>query len=192
MKGYIGIDPSAIGGTTGGAIVFIKGGVIVKSIKLNSSTETDIKNEITQVLEQHPNWLAAIEKVHSMPKQGVASSFKFGQGYGFLRGLLIGLAVPFIEVSPQKWQKFYSIPKTDSKTKHKNLLKQAAQQRFPKEKITLITADAILIANYLENTEGHKNDSNEQSNKGIINNKRELLGKLHKPQSSRRIKRNSP
>jgi len=39
-----------------------------------------------------------------------------------------------------------SMPK--DKTPRKNHLKHLAQQRFPKEKITLKTADAILLAVY--------------------------------------------
>jgi hypothetical protein len=180
---YIGIDPSSIGGkSAGGAIVFIKGGEIIKAVRLNSSTETDIKNEIKDTLSQSTKWLAGIEKVHSMPRQGIASTFSFGTGYGFLRGLLVALEIPFIEITPQKWQKYYSIPKSEDKTKHKNLLKQAAQQRFPKAKITLADADAILIAHFLEKTEGNKTQQNERKlDKGIIHNKRKLLSKLDKP-----------
>lgn len=48
---------------------------------------------------------AIVEKVHSMPKQGVASTFKFGTGYGFIRGMLIGLSVPTVLVTPQAWMK---------------------------------------------------------------------------------------
>ena len=48
---------------------------------------------------------AFVEKVHSLPKQGVASTFKFGTGYGFIRGMLIGLSVPTYLVTPQAWMK---------------------------------------------------------------------------------------
>ena len=40
-----------------------------------------------------------------MPKQGVASSFKFGDGFGSLKGLCVGLGLPFILVTPQRWKK---------------------------------------------------------------------------------------
>lgn len=49
--------------------------------------------------------MVVIEKVHSMPKQGVASSFKFGDGYGQIKGLCAGLGYPFILVTPQQWKK---------------------------------------------------------------------------------------
>lgn len=46
-----------------------------------------------------------IEKVHSMPKQGVASSFNFGQGYGLWLGIIVGLGLRHEQVTPQRWQK---------------------------------------------------------------------------------------
>jgi len=49
--------------------------------------------------------LAVLEKVHAMPKQGVSSTFKFGQNYGAWQGVLAALEIPFILVTPQKWQK---------------------------------------------------------------------------------------
>ncbi len=48
---------------------------------------------------------AALEKVHSMPKQGVASSFKFGTNFGIWKGILASFRIPFHEPTPQAWQK---------------------------------------------------------------------------------------
>lgn len=88
--------------------------------------------------------VAVIERVHSMPRQGVASSFKFGQSYGFLRGLLTAFEIPFVEVTPQKWQKAMGcMTKGD-----KNVSKQRAGQLFPGVKFTHAFADAALIAAY--------------------------------------------
>lgn len=49
--------------------------------------------------------LVVIEKVHSMPKQGVVSSFKFGDGFGSLKSMCVCLGLPFILVTPQRWKK---------------------------------------------------------------------------------------
>ena len=46
-----------------------------------------------------------IEKVASMPKQGVASTFDFGRSYGFAIGLVAAAGVPFSFVRPQEWRK---------------------------------------------------------------------------------------
>jgi crossover junction endodeoxyribonuclease RuvC len=48
--------------------------------------------------------LVIIEKVHSMPGQGVASMFKFGTGFGQLIGMCQALNVPFQLVTPQAWK----------------------------------------------------------------------------------------
>ena len=49
--------------------------------------------------------IATVEKVHSMPKQGVASTFKFGLGYGKVLGILGAYAVRTELVTPQAWKK---------------------------------------------------------------------------------------
>jgi crossover junction endodeoxyribonuclease RuvC len=46
-----------------------------------------------------------IEDVHSMPKQGVASSFKFGRGKGVVEGFFAGAGIPLRYVSASKWKK---------------------------------------------------------------------------------------
>lgn len=87
---------------------------------------------------------AFIEAVHSMPRQGVASSFKFGRSYGFLRGVLSGVGIPFEDVTPQAWQKaLRCLSKGD-----KNVTKAAAGRLWPDMRWTHATADAALIAEY--------------------------------------------
>jgi crossover junction endodeoxyribonuclease RuvC len=87
---------------------------------------------------------AYLEQVHSMPGQGVASSFKFGQGYGALEMALTAAGIPFERVTPQKWQKALGcLTKGD-----KNVSKRKAQELFPTMKGTHATADALLIAEW--------------------------------------------
>lgn len=146
-KGYLGIDPGQGGGL--GTIVL-------------ESTEAGFVSAIPMPPTEMDTWYAVkahrtvkravIELVHSMPKQGVASSFKFGKNYGMLRGFLIAAGIPFEEVSPRKWQGALGITprgKTETKTQFKNRLKALAQQWFPNVPITLKTADALLLAEYI-------------------------------------------
>lgn len=49
--------------------------------------------------------LVVLEKAQSMPRQGVASSFKYGTGYGELRGMLKALGFRYEEVRPTEWKK---------------------------------------------------------------------------------------
>lgn len=87
---------------------------------------------------------AYLEQVHSMPGQGVASSFKFGQGYGSLEMALTAAGIPFERVTPQKWQKALGCLTKGQK----NVSKRKAQELFPTMKVTHATADALLIAEW--------------------------------------------
>jgi crossover junction endodeoxyribonuclease RuvC len=87
---------------------------------------------------------AYIEKAHSMPNQGVASSFKFGYGYGFLIGVLTALKIPYEMVTPNTWQKALSCQSKGDK----NVTKAKAQQLFPNHTWIHSTADSVLIAEY--------------------------------------------
>jgi crossover junction endodeoxyribonuclease RuvC len=60
---------------------------------------------IAELVQSYSIDLAVIEKVGSMPGQGVASTFTFGTGYGQIQGLLAGLGIPFELVTPQAWKK---------------------------------------------------------------------------------------
>jgi crossover junction endodeoxyribonuclease RuvC len=130
----IGIDP----GRSGAAVVY--DGTTTALIRL-SETERDIWDFI----DQHSSGelpRALLERVHSMPGQGVASSFRFGECYGFLRGCLIAAGVPFRTITPQKWQRRLGCLSRGDK----NVTKAKAQELFPDLKITHAIADALLIA----------------------------------------------
>jgi len=139
---YLGIDP----GQSGGIALLDQGYKVVFCVKM-PKTLKDMDDLFKGLPDQT---MCVIEKVHSMPGQGVASSFKFGMNYGSLRALLVSNEIPFEESTPQKWMKFFSMKKekTESKTDWKNRLKGKAQQFFPKTVVTLAVADALLIARY--------------------------------------------
>lgn len=93
-----------------------------------------------------------LEKVHSQPKNGAKASFTFGQRYGWLEMALIALEIQTITITPQKWQKHYELGVRGNRThtEWKNVLKSKAQQLFPKIKVNLRNADALLILRYGE------------------------------------------
>lgn len=139
----VGLDP----GKLGGMALWCDGKMECFSFKNKDEYEIAKQFDILSCCGAR----AFLEKVHAAPGQGVASMFTFGQGYGFLRGLLVAHKIPFEDVSPQTWQKEMRIPNRGNKTKaeHKNLLKQRAKQLYPSnEDINLETADALLIAQY--------------------------------------------
>ncbi len=116
-------------------------------------TERDIFDLLEEILiASKAHGYIFMESVHSMPGQGVSSSFKFGRNYGLLRGIITALKYPLHDVSPQKWQKEFSliVPKGKKLTKvqKKNINKAKAQQLFPQLKVNLAICDALLIAEY--------------------------------------------
>lgn len=145
QKLFIGIDP----GKSGGIAALLPDGQVYLTAKL-SETEKDIAEVLKSLDASFTHWPSALlEKVHAMPKQGVSSSFTFGKGYGFLRGLLTALEIPFDDVTPQAWQKAMSCMTGGNK----NVSKQRAQQLFPKVKVCHAIADSLLIAEYLRRKE---------------------------------------
>ena len=132
---FIGIDP----GSSGAVAAIDENRHVVRLIK-NDTTERDLYAAFCDW--ETAELSAVIEAVHSMPKQGVASSFKFGTSYGLLRGFLIASCIPFVAVSPQRWQKRLGCLTHGDK----NVSKQFSQQLFPSTKITHATADALLLA----------------------------------------------
>ena len=133
----IGIDP----GRSGGLACIGPGGQDVQVYKLDN-TDRDVHEMLCEYVKVAD--FAFLEKVHSMPRQGVASTFKFGQSFGFLQGLLIASGIPFELVTPQKWQGYLGC-----RTKgDKNVTKSRAQALFPDVKCTHAISDALLIAEY--------------------------------------------
>ena len=159
----IGIDPGA-----SGALSYTNSKEInVKSQKCHELiVHRDIGLNIARSSYNQKKIIAYIEKVHAMPHDGRSSLFKFGVNYGVWLGLLhskIGHTPrdlkQIVEVSPQKWMKFWEnkigekLPKV--KKDRKNKLKEIASD-YTSEKVTLWNADAILITMYGMYTEQGK------------------------------------
>jgi hypothetical protein len=143
---YIGIDP---GGSGGIAILNTFG--MVHAVTPMPDTPTDILNLLSQYGDtENERIICVIERVHGMPGMGGASMFTFGENYGYCQMALLANKIPFEDHTPQKWMKYYQLKraKEQSKTEWKNVLKAQAQQLFPNVKVTLSTADALLIAHY--------------------------------------------
>lgn len=74
--------------------------------------------------------------------------FTFGRNYGFLLGALQAEGWHTTLIRPQRWQRALGLgPKGPKRSDNqwKNHLKAEAQRRFPNLKVTLSTADALLI-----------------------------------------------
>ena len=115
-----------------------------------------LASQIRAMLAQHPGAYvqAVLEQVASMPRQGVASVFRFGQSDGVVRGVLGAVGVGFIEVPPQTWKRYLRLTGCD-----KDAARAQVIQRFPQlsgqlsRKKDVGRADALLIALWAEMTE---------------------------------------
>lgn len=91
---YIGIDPGKDGAM---ALLTDKGVTIIPFDERGY--------EIALANIRGSDALCCLERVGAMPKQGVTSMFKFGENFGFIRGLLQANGIPYELVTPQKWKK---------------------------------------------------------------------------------------
>ena len=90
-----------------------------------------------------------LEKVWAFPTDGRAGSFTFGENYGQWQGILASHELKPKLVTPKIWQSHFEIKKGLKKDIRKKILKQIAKDKCPSvKKITLKTADALLIAIY--------------------------------------------
>jgi crossover junction endodeoxyribonuclease RuvC len=67
-----------------------------------------------------------VENVHSMPRQGMSSTFKFGMGCGIIHGVIGALQIPLTLVAPAKWKTFHALISRD-----KEAARQLAIRRWP-------------------------------------------------------------
>lgn len=141
---FLGIDP----GLSGGVAALTKSGMWVTAQKM-PATERDLLELLQEVRRDAAGYgtdqiRATLEFVRSSPQMGVASAFKFGAGYGGLRMALAASAIPFDEVTPQKWQ----VAMRCRSGGDKNVTKRRAQELFPGGAVTHAIADALLLAEY--------------------------------------------
>lgn len=142
---YIGIDP----GKSGGLVAISSTGIVVTPMP---PTERDVWDWFAAIPSEQS--MAVIEWIHpAIQGVGKSSMSKLYGNYMQLRGFLIASRIPFEDEKTAAWVRALGIPakkKNEQRTPWKNRLKGEAQQRFPDiaPQITLLTADALLIAEY--------------------------------------------
>lgn len=134
----IGIDP----GLTGAIAIYtpkieVWYTALLPTIRVNKNKRRLDSRELSRMLKRYAEvaecnlgsteYLAIVEDVHSMPKQGVASSFNFGKTYGQIVGVLDALDIPAEYVTPQRWKKEVLVGTKRDKEAAINYVKQ----RFP-------------------------------------------------------------
>jgi crossover junction endodeoxyribonuclease RuvC len=140
----IGIDPGKSGG-----VAWVCDGWSEPLAEKMPETVHEVVALFERIADEGEQIKCYLEKVHSMPKQGVTSVFTFGRGLGNLEGILAALKIPFEWVTPQAWQKRIGcMSKGD-----KNVTKAKAAELFPRTRFTHATADCSLICEYGRRTE---------------------------------------
>lgn len=102
MKTVVGIDP----GLDGGLAALTPDGLelcVMPVVAVGKRRQLDEQAVVGWLLARRPCHVF-IEQVGAMPGQGVTSMFSFGTGWGLLRGICAGLALPYELVRPQEWQ----------------------------------------------------------------------------------------
>jgi hypothetical protein len=151
MKTYIGIDPGSSSGCI--ALLIPHSTMIKATIEFSKYTIHEWYSELKDYSSEN-ECVAVLEKVHGMPGMGVQSVTAFAKNVGHIEMALISLGIPFKEVTPQSWMKFYGMKKekAESKTEWKRRLREKLQRILPDFTATNDTADAMLIAYYAYQT----------------------------------------
>jgi len=144
----LGVDPGAKGGWAllVGETSSIENSSVITYDKFRDSES--FLEQMKRLDTNHSIDKVIIEKVHAHPQQGVSSTFKFAANFGFEKGVLASIFGWELveEIMAQKWQQYLEIPKSESKTEHKNKLKEKAQEFWPDCRWTLATCDAPWLA----------------------------------------------
>lgn len=160
---FVGADP----GKQGGIVVVhtFKDISPVRTWHLMPTGEMDLltlfRSEVR--LTTKDKVVIGIERVSSMPGEGHAGAFTFGEGYGGLKMAAMACDFERILIPPRTWQAFFKIKARGKRTKaqFKDEIRQAAHSKFPdiplwKEPRTkgkqLAICDAMFIAEYVRLT----------------------------------------
>ena len=146
-KVVIGIDP----GKSGGVCIYDGNNIEAYACP---QTVDDMASKINSTVSDYEiegvpfsQIEVAIENVHAFPTDTKSSSFKFGTNFGMWLGILASNKLEVTRIQPIVWMKSYGeYPK--EKLERKRYFKILASAYYQDLKVTLKTADAILIAKY--------------------------------------------
>jgi len=154
---FVGVDPGKQGGVV---VIDCFGGV---QWYLMPETPTDLLNLF---LDLPKPIRGALELVRSMPNDGAAGAFTFGEGYGRLQMALAAAQIPYEFITPRGWQKHFKVQprqgkKGETHSQFKDRLRGTSQRLFPELELWSIPktlgkqraiCDALLIAQYAKET----------------------------------------
>ncbi|HAX91973.1 MAG TPA: hypothetical protein DCY07_07185 [Rhodospirillaceae bacterium] len=160
MTLFVGIDPGL-----SGALAFLSGEELdVLAMPTLTITKakgtrrvldlTALANIIDNKTKNAAKVSVFIERVASMPKQGVASMFSFGESYGAIKGIVAANFLPMTLVTPVTWKAKLKVSrnKDDARYRASQLMPRFAHL-WPRRKDDGM-AEAALIAFYGQNYGG--------------------------------------
>jgi crossover junction endodeoxyribonuclease RuvC len=126
----LGVDPGIHGGL---AIVDIIDGMAPSVVAVIDIPICGVKAKervdvlaIRTWLRMHQPQHAVIERAGSMPKQGVASTFKYGRAVGSLESVIACCEIPMTIAEPGVWKRYHGLYGAE-----KEASRQRALQLFP-------------------------------------------------------------
>lgn len=147
---WIGIDPGAVSGAY--AAINHNGDFIgcgdIPSVdgRVNAS---QLRYVLKSCVSSFDTAMIAVESVHSMPKQGIASTAKFMRAVGAIEATAELTHYPFVLVTPQAWKKHHGLIGTE-----KVASLELARSMFPEAPLTRQKdhgrADALLMSIWLK------------------------------------------
>jgi len=148
---YIGIDTGVANGALG---AIDHNGEYIDSFMIDHKDKHILalifKSRILSLVDPKIGAEICMEQVHSMPNQGVSSTFSFGRAVGVISAVCELTRYPVHLVTPQKWKKHFHL------TADKNESLDMARYLWPEAKLKLKKdinkAEALLIAEYLRHT----------------------------------------
>lgn len=148
---YIGIDPGSINGALGAVD---SQGAYIEAFNIEHQDKHILalvfKSRILGLVDPKEGAEICMEQVHSMPGQGVSSTFQFGRAVGVISAVCELTRYPVHLVTPQKWKKHFHL------TADKNESLDMARYLWPEAKLKYKKdgnkAEALLIAEYLRHT----------------------------------------
>lgn len=157
MVNFAAIDP----GVKGGIAICIDGKVSAWGMP---SSPVELAQQLRQLslsgvyVEDVPKFTGK-----NIPGSMVAVLF---QSVGVVLGVCAALNLPVIMVKPKEWQKACGVGGRDGLThgKWKQKLRDVARMRFPDIKVTLETADALLMASSYIHANTYTNEGRTQHN----------------------------
>ena len=156
---YLGIDPGLFGAMAAvnetGEFLWVRDTPIVTLLKNGRRQRHEYDWTRLREFALPASAAVAVEEIHTMPLQGVASQGRMMYGLGLWHGLLIARGCSVERVSPQTWKK---VMLKDLGDKGKDAARWRAGQLFPSAAALLSRkkddgrAEAILLAEYLRRT----------------------------------------